>query len=296
MKEKLKKSAGIKITLSYFGNVSNRFGLAQKHSTFIEDKSAIQLHPSSINSRIPVSLDKEINKHKKNRFNFRPINIKDFDSTNNINFFNYVKNYPNLDRINTSKRITSFKRPNTSRHLFLRNEKETSAIVSNLNSPKDCNPIIYFTNLKIKKLKEKRKFTKIEKKLNFSEEKSTKYSRFLIDDFLRFKRKNKNNINENINYMYKEIKKKNINIFNNKILKLKINYFFPPDKFGSIKFKEVINENDLNIQDNNLKKQYFNNVNRKLFNGKFSIINGKNSKRCDASTNTEIMSFSAKKD
>lgn len=312
MNAKLKKSSGVKITLSYFGNVSNKFGLVQKQSTFIEDKNAIQLYSYSEKKKIQKSLDKGINKIKKNQYNFRPINIKDFDSTNNINFFNFVKNYSNLERINTSKRITSFKRPESSRPIFLRNKKEASKSDFNENNKSNnknsCTTItndlkyskaykdslMYFVNIKKRKLKKKKKFEKINKNLNFSEENvTTKCSKFLMDEFLRYKREHKDNINESVNNTHKEIKKKPINIFNNKLIRSKVKYFYP-EKIELMKLKELINENGIHSQENNSKKKYFKNINRKLFSRKFSTINRKNSKIRDVSTNTEFLSFIGK--
>ena len=331
MKTKLNKWKETKLTINYLGNFNNDFGLAQKHTTFIDDINQLSLGVSPKKTNGFSSKIKENNiKTKREFFNFHPILINDWESTNNYYFMNYINNYSNLQRVNTSKRLVSYKRPKSSRFVYLRNDKEnikndfndknmnhTTSINTNntnINNLKykpnyvdnfttmdnlpgtSCkNSLKYFIDIKSSHSK-KRKFAKkfgnhyseydsCEKDNNFKVGNQTKYSKFIIDHFYNYKQKEKSNdINEF------EGRKRNNFIFNNKLLRSKVNYFSPSKNKEFINLKELINEKG-NFANKDCKRKIklknFNS-NKKLFNENLSIISGKTSNCCEASTNTEL--------
>ena len=334
MKTKLNKWKGPKLTINYLGNFNNNFGLAQKQTTFLQDINFLSLGLNS--EKVPKfssKIKENTNKTKRECFNFHPILIKDWESISNYNFINYVKNYSNLQRVNTSKRLSYCKRPKSSRHIYLRNHKEniksnlndnimnyTTSINNNVNNFKnnksnnvnnfttidnlqkisDKNSLKYFIHLKSSHSK-RRKFSKkignyrsqydnFGKDYNLNGEKQTKYSKFLMDEFWNYKQKEKNSdINE-----YEGIKNNNNFIFNNKLLRSKVNCFI------SSKNKEFKNLNELIAKDNvvdnsnnNKKKIKLKNldINKKIVNENLSVISRKTSNLCEASTNTEFVNF-----
>ena len=325
MKTKLNKWKKTKLTINYLGNFNNKFGLAQKQTTIIHDANLLSLGISAEKTiEFPLKTQENIIKSKREYFNFHPIFIEDWESSNNFYFMNYIKNYPNLQRVNTSKRLSSYKRPKSSRHIYLRNNKEsiknnlnentggsTTSINTNINNFKnnklnnvkkfatldslsntsDKNSLKYFISFKNSRSK-RRKFSKklgsyhseydnFRKYFNFKEAKQPKYDKFLMAEFCNYKQKERNN-----DFNIYEGKKNTNFIFNNKLLRSKLNYFFSAKNNEFRNAKELVNEND-DIVDNRRNVELNDlNTNKNLSNKNLSITRQITSNLCEASTNT----------
>ena len=195
---------GMKITLNYFGETNNRFGLKKRKVLFEEDKmqalSAIRKRNNikfqrlkkdklSIDYMINIDLMKNTSNNSNN--NFELIKIKDFEKTKNYNFFNYFKNVKYFNRINSYKRNLSSSQISTKNNNY-KNEsiiEENAEINKKKKEIKNKNKIfIKFDNINNNYNKKRREFNISKIDINKI---ITNYVLEYKNDVLQFNQKNK---------------------------------------------------------------------------------------------------------
>jgi hypothetical protein len=120
MKKISDKWKGMRVTLNYFGESNNKFGLKKKKVLLEEDKmQPLSVFRKTSNTKfqrlkknklsIDYMMNSELMKYNNNlnNNNFELIKIQDYEKAKNINFFNYFKNVKYFNRINSFKRNLS---------------------------------------------------------------------------------------------------------------------------------------------------------------------------------------------
>ena len=120
MKKISDKWKGMRVTLNYFGESNNKFGLKKKKVLLEEDKmQPLSVFKKTSNTKFQrlkknkLSIDYMMNSDllrynsNSNNNNFELIKIQDYEKAKNINFFNYFKNIKYFNRINSYKRNLS---------------------------------------------------------------------------------------------------------------------------------------------------------------------------------------------
>lgn len=120
MKKISDKWKGMRVTLNYFGESNNKFGLKKKKVLLEEDKmQPLSVFRKTSNTKFQrlkknkLSIDYMMNSDllrynsNSNNNNFELIKIQDYEKAKNINFFNYFKNIKYFNRINSYKRNLS---------------------------------------------------------------------------------------------------------------------------------------------------------------------------------------------
>ena len=120
MKKISDKWKGMRVTLNYFGESNNKFGLKKRKVLLEEDKmQPLSVFRKTSNTKFQrlkknkLSIDYMMNSdlfrynNNSNNNNFELIKIQDYEKAKNINFFNYFKNIKYFNRINSYKRNLS---------------------------------------------------------------------------------------------------------------------------------------------------------------------------------------------
>lgn len=225
MKKITDKWKGMRVTLNYFGESNNRFGLKKKKVIFEEDKiqSLSDLRRTS-NFKLEkfkknkLGLDYMVNNaHKRyhNNNNFLLIKINDFEKTKNFNFFNYFRNIKYFNRVNSYKRIMSSSHISANNNMTNNHSKfEESDLKEKKNVVKKVNQISS-VNLEKNKKKKEFKISKIDINKIISN-----YIQEYNDDIQKFNQKNRtinskmlvqNHFILNSKLMQKNISKSSIN-------------------------------------------------------------------------------------
>ena len=163
------KWRGMRVTLNYFGETNNKFGLKKKKILLEEDKiQSLSTFRNTNNIKLQrlkknkLSIDYMINydliRNNYNNNNFELIKIKDFEKTKNINFFNYFKNMKYFNRINSYKRLLSSSQNsnmNNNYKNFLRYEENEDIIVKKKKLKNKNKTSIKLDNININNKKRK---------------------------------------------------------------------------------------------------------------------------------------------
>lgn len=330
MKTIKNKWNGTKITVNYIGNLGNRFGVKKKQIILNKDKLEPLLDFNIFNNDnfkirrkkayyFNINKVNKVNKLNKNNENgnFKSLHLKDWEKTNNYNFYNYFINFKYFHRVNNSKRILS----STKRFNMNRNKSSIALFENELNQNenKENN---YFSAKRRKKedlmfknfnkIKAKEKREKLSKK-NISKiisQKIINYKKKIINEkktdkinvkSLLFINKDIQNLKTNCfkkdNYIFND----NIKIFNKNNFKYKPLYLYSVNNktfiqnindYKNTSFNPIFNSYNLSnsqikIEINNQNNNFINNFNfispRKINHSAKKVATFR-----DASTNTDL--------
>ena len=276
MKKISDKWKGVYVTFNVFGNIDNNFGLKKKKIKLKNLDSLLELHNfDGIRSEL------KNNKTNKNS-NFESINIKDYESSKNIDFLNYVSYNRFFGRINSYKRFLPLNKKLDNFNKNYSNDK------SEFNRKKETKKIM---NTKLEYNKKKKEKEKEIKLSNINLDKIiSKYIQENKNDIQLF---NETNLKINNKMKIKTNMKLNSHLFKNEYIKnfipnkLKISNSFTNKNSDYLK-KKIMNKSfNMFISDskNNSKKK-FNKMTRSQKMEKFKPI-FKKGNLSDASTNTD---------